>query len=458
VSRTVLIVDDEVKFVEVLSVALKGFGYRVLTANDGAQALKLFEADPAEVVLTDLRMPGMSGGDLLKELRRRAPDVPVIIMTAYSSLKDAVNLAKEGAFDYLAKPLEIDALEATLRNAARLYDAIRDNERLRDELAGRYSFANLVGKSPAFKRVLAAISELSESKANVLITGESGTGKEMVARAIHFNSPNRDGPFVAVNCAAIPEGLLESELFGHKKGAFTGALSNRIGRFAQADHGTLFLDEIGDMSLSLQAKILRAIQERIFEPVGSSESQTVDLRIIAATNKNLRTAVSEGKFRDDLFYRLNVFPIALPPLRERADDIPALARHFLSGLSGATGKRIEEFSKDALDAMCAFSWPGNIRELQNCVERAVIVAKGTQIETRDLPEYLFEAPGASHARMSFPLDLDRDIEERERSIIVEALVQTGGVQVAAAELLGISERSLWHRIKKYKIKLSTQPR
>ncbi|MGV8995814.1 MAG: sigma-54-dependent transcriptional regulator [Parvibaculaceae bacterium] len=458
-SHTVLIVDDEIKFAEVLSVAVSEFGYKVKTASDGEQALKLFEAEPVDVVITDLRMPGMGGSDLLKEIRRRAPDIPVIILTAYSSLKDAVSLAKEGAFDYLAKPVEIDELEATLRNATRLYDAIRNNERLRDELAGRYKFSNLIGKSIAFKRTLVAISELSGSSANVLITGESGTGKEMVARAIHFSSPKKDGPFVAVNCAAIPEGLLESELFGHKKGAFTGAISNRVGRFMQANQGTLFLDEIGDMGLSLQAKILRAIQERVFEPVGSTESQLADIRIIAATNKNLRSAVSDGKFRDDLFYRLNVFPIALPALRERPDDIPDLANHFLSIVAGATGKRIESISDEALDAMCKFSWPGNVRELENCVERAVIVAKGRSIEVRDLPEYLFESPVSGKMRATrFPVDLDVEIAALERAFIVDALSQTGGVQVAAAELLGINERSLWHRIKKFKIKLSTQPR
>ena len=452
----VLVVDDETKFVKVLSVALAGFGYEVVTANDGVEALRQFDTRAVDVVLTDLRMHGMSGAELLNELNRRAPNVPVIIMTAYSSIKDAVSLAKAGAFDYLAKPLDIDALEGALRNATRLLDTIRDNERLRSELSGQYKSENLIGSSAPFRQVIAAISELRDSKANVLITGESGTGKELVARAVHFNSPFKKGAFVAVNCAAIPEGLLESELFGHVKGAFTGAVTSRVGRFVQAEGGTLFLDEIGDMSLALQAKILRAIQERTFQPVGSVESRTVELRIIAATNQSLQDAVLDGKFRNDLFYRLNVFPIALPSLRTRSSDIPELATHFLGAMTRATGKRILAFSDAALVAMRAYPWPGNVRELQNCIERAVIVTKGETIELSDLPGYLLEVPVTRSWQLQFPANLDARLADYERKMIVDALDQCGGVQVAAAVLLGISERSLWHRVKKYSIRFSTK--
>jgi DNA-binding NtrC family response regulator len=452
--HTILLVDDEPRLSDVLTVALEQLNYRVLSAGTGQEALRLLDSESVDLVLTDLRMPGMSGRDLLKECKLRQPNLPVVVMTAYSSVKDAVEVIKEGAFDYVGKPFEMDDLATVVKNALRLSNALADNQRLRDELVGRYRFDNLIGASPAFRRVIENITEVCESRANVLIFGESGTGKEMVARAIHYNSPRRGQPFVAINCAAIPETLLESELFGHVKGAFTGAVANRTGRFAQADSGTLFLDEIGDMPMAIQAKILRVLQERTFEAVGSDRTQAVDVRIIAASNKDLRQEVQRGNFREDLFYRLNVFPISMPPLRDRQDDIPLLARYFLDTISVEMGKRIAEFSAGALRAMRKYSWPGNIRELQNCVERAVIICKSDVIGEGDLPRYLSDNPAQRASDRGFPINLDRELAETERGLILSALNKADGVQVTAAALLGINERSLWHRIKKYGIQIT----
>ncbi|CAN7535971.1 sigma-54 dependent transcriptional regulator [Bosea sp. LjRoot90] len=451
-SQSILVVDDEVRLADVLAAALEDLGYRATAVHSARAALIALDQTRFDLVLTDLRLPVMDGRALLREVRSRWPEVPVIIITAFAAVRDAVDLVKEGAFDYIAKPFEIDDVSATIRRALRLADVVRDNERLRSELEGRYSFDTLVGNSAAFRRVIEQVTEVCETKATVLLNGESGTGKELVARAIHFNSPRRDKPFIAVNCTAIPETLLESELFGHVKGAFTGALANRIGRFAAADGGTLFLDEIGDMSLPIQAKLLRVIQERSFEPVGATRTQAVDVRLIAATHRDMRQAIEGGSFREDLFYRLNVFPIVLPPLRDRADDIPLLSSHFLAELAEGMGKRASGFSPAAMVAMTAYDWPGNIRELHNCIERAVIVTKTQTIDATDLPQDLFSGNRRTD-RDGLPRDLDAELERIERDFIIEALRRSDGVQVRAAKLLGIAERSLWHRIKKLGIKL-----
>jgi transcriptional regulator with GAF, ATPase, and Fis domain len=324
---------------------------------------------------------------------------------------------------------------------------------MRAELDEHRQIGSLIGDSPNFRRVLQAIDSVRESNATILLTGESGTGKEMVARAIHKHGNRADKPFVTVNCAAIPEGLLESEMFGHRKGAFTGAVADRVGRFMQADKGTLFLDEIGDMPLTLQAKILRALQERVFEPVGDTRERKTDVRVIAATNKNLLEAVAKKEFREDLYYRLNVFPIPLPALRERVEDIAPLARHFAHVLGATAGKRISGFSPVALQAMANYAWPGNIRELQNCVERATIVASGAVIDDNDLPAYLFASSAAPCSAipsdaMGVPSDLEATLAEVEKTCILAALAQSNGVQAAAAQLIGISERSFWYRLKK----------
>ena len=453
-THTILIVDDEERLREVIASALDDLGYRTLLAGSGESALRVLETETADLVLTDLRMPQMDGHELLMQLRRRWPNLPVVVMTAYSTVKDAVQMIKDGAFDYVSKPFEIDELATVISNALRLSEALRDNLRLRKQLEGRYRFESLIGASPPFQRVLAAIGEVCESRANVLLTGESGTGKEVAARAIHFNSSRRQGPFVAINCAAIPEGLLESELFGHVKGAFTGAISARPGRFVQADGGTIFLDEIGDMPIAIQAKILRVLQERVVEPVGGSHSKLVDVRVIAATNKDLRESVRNGGFRNDLYYRLNVFPIELPSLRQRREDVALLVQYFLQELAKTSDKPVPEFTPAALKLMESYSWPGNIRELQNCVERAVIVSKNGRVDVGDLSQDL-QLPAHARTRdvASIPADLDAELERIERRFVLEALERTNGVQVQAAEMLGISERSLWHRVKKLGISI-----
>jgi two-component system response regulator AtoC len=458
-TRTILVVDDEPRLREVIASALEDLGYRTLLAESGEAAIGVIEADDVDLVLTDLRMPVMDGRELLHQVRNRWPGMPIVVMTAYSTVKDAVQMIKEGAFDYVSKPFEIDELSATIANALRLYEALRDNLRLRKELEGRHRFDSLIGASPPFRRVIEAIGEVCESRANVLLTGESGTGKEVAARSIHFNSARREGPFVAINCAAIPEGLLESELFGHVKGAFTGAVSARPGRFVQADGGTIFLDEIGDMPIAIQAKILRVLQDRTVEAVGGTHSKLVDVRIVAATNKDLRESVRNGSFRNDLYYRLNVFPIELPPLRDRREDVPLLVRHFLLDLAKTSDRPMPDFTPAALRLMEAYEWPGNIRELQNCVERAVIVAKNGRVDVGDLSQdlHLPAAKGNAREADSIPPDLDAELERIERRFVLDALQKTNGVQVQAAELLGITERSLWHRVKKLGINIVKRP-
>ena len=455
-THNVLVVDDEPKLCDLLSSALGQNGIQVFTAGNGLHALKVLEQEDIDLVISDWRMPGMDGPALLAEIKTRYPQVPVIVMTAYSTVKNAVQSMRNGAYDYIAKPFDIDELDITVHKALQFRDILRDNARMRAELDQHQPFDNLIGDSPSFRRVLQAIDSVRDSSATILLTGESGTGKEMVARAIHKHGSRADKPFVAVNCAAIPEGLLESEMFGHRKGAFTGAVTDRVGRFMQADKGTLFLDEVGDMPLALQAKILRALQERVIEPVGDPRERKVDVRVIAATHKNLLEAVANKEFREDLYYRLNVFPIQLPALRERIEDIAPLARHFAHNLGATAGKRITGFSPDALQAMAEYNWPGNIRELQNCVERATIVATSSTIEDSDLPPYLFSAQphqqcGVLESGPSVPPDLEAALAEVEKAYILAALQQANGVQAAAAQLIGISERSFWYRLKKLDI-------
>ncbi|MBF6041119.1 MULTISPECIES: sigma-54 dependent transcriptional regulator [Pseudomonas] len=451
-THNVLVVDDEPKLCDLLASALSQSGIQVFTASNGLHALKVLECDDIDLVISDWRMPGMDGPQLLAEIKTRYPHLPVIVMTAYSTVKNAVQSMRNGAFDYIAKPFDIDELDITVNKALQFRDILKDNQRMRAELDEHQQIDSLIGDSPNFRRVLHAIDSVRESNATILLTGESGTGKEMVARAIHKHGNRADKPFVAVNCAAIPEGLLESEMFGHRKGAFTGAVADRVGRFMQADKGTLFLDEIGEMPLALQAKILRALQERVIEPVGDPRERKVDVRVIAATNKNLLEAVANKEFREDLYYRLNVFPIPLPALRERVEDIAPLARHFAHTLGVTAGKRITGFSAEALQAMANYSWPGNIRELQNCVERATIVASAAVIEEEDLPAYLFASRSADRgvlvAEGSVPADLEAALAQVEKSYILAALAQSNGVQAAAAQLIGISERSFWYRLKK----------
>jgi two-component system NtrC family response regulator len=456
---TVLLVDDEPKARELLAMTVRGLGHRPIAAADGVEALRLLEQEAVDLVLTDVRMPGLDGEALLETVRTRWPGVPVILLTAYGSMRDAVAMTKRGAFDYLTKPFEIDDLEKVIANGLAMHSALFENRRLRAELHDRYGIDALIGDAPAFRELLRLVAQVAQTQSTVLLSGESGTGKEVIARAIHFNGCRADMPFIAVNCAAIPEQLLESEMFGHVKGAFTGALSDRIGRFQQAEGGTLFLDEIGDMALPMQAKILRVLQDQQVTAVGAATPRTVDVRLVAATNKNLSAAMAAGTFREDLYYRLAVFPIQLPPLRERVEDIPLLAEHFRAYFAGAMGKRVTGFSDRAMTAMCAYAWPGNIRELRNYVERATIVAAGALLELNDLPGILRKdetgtaEPVSSRRPFTRGFALDAELQQAERALVVRALEETDWVQVRAAELLGISERSLWHRLKKLGIRV-----
>ena len=452
-----LLIDDEKNYLLVLETLLTEAGYAVTALNDPETALAFLEESEVDIVITDMKMPRISGREVLERVKKNWPHIPVLIMTAFGSIESAVEAMRYGAFNYITKPFSNDELLLSIQNAAELARAHRQYQLLRESLEERYGKHQIIGRSRAIRDMLALVDRAGPSRATVLITGESGTGKEVVAKAIHYGGPRAKAPLVTINCAAIPEQLLESELFGHARGAFTGATSNRKGRFAQADGGTLFLDEIGDMPLALQAKILRCIQEKAIEPVGSNTTQKVDVRIIAATNQNLVEAIEKGKFRRDLYYRLNVYPIIMPSLRERKEDIPLLAEHFALRAAGEMGKVPVTFTEAALEILKNHTWPGNIRELENCIERLTIIASGTAIT----PERLASCavPGGGDASRpsapgsAFPLDLDRQLAETERDLILRALEETGGVQVKAAELLNISERSMWHRIKKLGINI-----
>lgn len=454
--RTVLIVDDEQNMQMVMRMVLEEAGYQVLLADSGENALAHMQNPDLDVVLTDLKMPGMGGEELVRRCRKDLPNVPVIVVTAHGTIRSAVKSIHDGAADYLAKPFEPEQLEIAVHNAVKLRDILRENERLKAAVG---SFGRrMQGASPAAQRLADEIRQVAPYKTSVLISGESGTGKELVARTIHELSPRANGPWVAINCSAIPRDLLESELFGYVKGAFTGATQNRPGRLEQAQGGTLFLDEIGELDPSLQAKLLRVLQEREYSALGSDQVRAVDVRFIAASNRDLKTLVREGKFREDLFYRLDVYSIVVPPLRERREDIPLLVQTFLNELTAETKKLIRGIAPAALDVLSRYPWPGNIRELRNSVERSLLSCKGEMIETHDLPPALVgpESPvdqvpvwegGHAHG-------LDIWLEDVERRAIQNALAQTKGVQAHAAKLLGVSERSLWHRIKKLGIQIS----
>ncbi len=457
--RTVLVVDDEQNMQTVMRMVLENAGHEVLIADSGESALAHAQNPNLDVVLTDLRMPGMGGEEFVIRCRQERPDVPVIIVTAHGTIRSAVKSIHDGAADYLTKPFEPEQLEIAVHNAIKLRDILRENARLKAEVSESRGTKRLVGESRAAQQLLEEIRRVAPYKTGVLITGESGTGKELVARTIHELSPRRERPWVALNCSAIPRDLLESELFGYVKGAFTGATYNRAGRLEQAQGGTLFLDEIADLDASLQSKLLRVLQEREFSPVGSNQVRAVDVRFIAATNRELKALVQEGKFREDLLYRLDVYSIVAPPLRNRREDIPLLAQTFLQELAAETDKKITAFTPAALDALARYAWPGNIRELRNTVERSLLSCQGKTIDIGDLPATIV-TPSESAAGEKFKFDkmgkknLDHWLEEMERGAILEALAQTKSVQAHAAKRLGISERSLWHRIKKLGIQIN----
>ena len=442
---TILIVDDEANLLEVLAVALENMGYGTVTAETAEEALAVLEEREVHLVLSDLRLPGLSGRELMEKVKAANPDLPVVIMTAYASRKEAVEIIKEGAFDYTVKPFELDALEATIASALRYYALGRDNRDLREQLQTA-SAGQFVGQSPAYLALLRNVREVSASSANVLITGESGTGKEVVAKAIHYGGPRAKAPLVTINCAAIPEQLLESELFGHARGAFTGATSNRKGRFAQADGGTLFLDEIGDMSLKTQAKILRILQEQSFERVGGTRTIKVDVRVIAATNKNLEEAIAAGTFREDLYYRINPMTLNLPPLSERVEDIPLIVRDVLNRMGGE-GVRCTE---SAMNALMRYPWPGNIRELRNVLIRALSLCQDNQITLTDLPSELRQQAVAESAGTDGKLQ--SVVKNSEAQTIILALGDHHWNVAKTARALGISRASMYEKMRKFSIK------
>ncbi|MDR2489572.1 MAG: sigma-54 dependent transcriptional regulator [Desulfovibrio sp.] len=438
---TLLVVDDDQNHREMLLDHLEDWGYRATGVNSGETAIALCRERPFDLILMDVRMAGIDGIEASREINAYNPAIPVLIMTAYSDVENAVKAMKAGAYDYLTKPLAFDELRLALERA--LDHAVLKNEVrvLRTSLASSFNAGAVIAQSPLMRQLLSTLSAIAPSEATVLITGESGTGKEVVAKLIHSNSSRRKGPYVAVNCAALPDTLLESELFGHEKGAFTGADKRREGRFPAANKGTIFLDEIGEIPLAMQAKMLRVVQERELQRVGGDQTVRIDVRILAATNKDLKREVEEGRFRQDLYFRLNVVSLHLPPLRERDGDIPLLAMHFLKLFAEKNSKNIKGFTPAAMDRLQKYSWPGNVRELENVVERAVILLMGEYVSERELPPSLMggEEPAQSPIKRDFG---NMSLEEIERLVVLDTLEQAGGNKSEAARRLGINRKTL----------------
>ena len=445
----VLIVDDERPNLESLSKIFQREGWRVALASSGAEALEVLRRERPSVLVTDLMMPGMSGEALLRAARTVAPDTEVVVMTAYGTVEGAVSAMKEGAYDFITKPVKRHAIVKSVRQALEKASLVAENRALKAQLAGLVapSSGQLIGSAPAFRAALEALRQAAPTSATVLVTGESGTGKELAARLLHDLSPRAQAQFVPVNCAAIPETILESELFGYERGAFTGAAARREGRFERADGGTLFLDEVGEMSPAVQVKLLRVLQDGVVERLGGTQPVKVDVRIVAATNKDLAAEVKGGRFREDLFYRLNVIAIRLPPLRERREDVPLLAAAFLRRIAEKHGKRIGGFTQGALAALAAHEWPGNVRELEHAVERAVVLCRGEAVGLEDLPEPLREAAPAPTAPSGvLPITIGTPMEEVERLVIRETLKHTKGDKTLAAQILGIAPRTIYRKL------------
>ncbi|MHC1789422.1 sigma-54-dependent transcriptional regulator [Solidesulfovibrio sp.] len=448
---TVLVVDDDAGHLSMLRTVLSGWGYAAQGADDGAKAVAMIRERPYDAVLLDVRMAGMGGMEALARIKDYNPAVPVLIMTAYSSVETAVSALKSGAYDYLTKPLDLDVLRLTLERALDHVRLARENASLRQKLGPDAGNPQIIGKSQPMLELFSMIAMVAPTEATVLVTGESGTGKELVAKALHAGSPRAGGPLVAVNCAALSETLLESELFGHEKGAFTGAERRREGRFMAANKGSIFLDEIGEVAPAIQAKLLRVIQEREIQRVGGDRPVGVDVRILAATNRELKKEVEAGRFREDLYYRLNVVSLTVPPLRERVQDIPLLAQHFLARFAEKNRKRIKGFTPAAMDHLLRCPWPGNVRELENAVERAVILSVGEYVSERELPlgelrepDRPREAPASDLAGLT-----GRPLDDVEREVILATLRDTGGNKSEAARVLGITRATLHKKLKKY---------
>jgi len=446
--KRILLIDDDVNLCKVIGYQLQKNGFEVTSANDGKEGLAHFRRQEFDIVITDIQMPDISGIQVLKEIRRRNRQVIVIIITAHGSIENALEACRLGADDYLTKPFGQEQLLFVIEKAVRLRELQQENTQLRQELVGKYRFDNMVARSSKMEDVLRMAGQVAASDATVLILGESGTGKELVARAVHYNSPRKEKALVTVNCPSIPDNLLESELFGHVKGAFTGAIKDRKGKFELADGGTIFLDEIGDLREDVQAKLLRVLQEHEIERLGDTKTIKVDVRIIAATNKNLEKLVQEGKFREDLYYRLSVVPITIPPLRERKEEIPYLVDFFLNHYAGDRKFVIEP---EALSAFQKYDWPGNVRELENVIERAVVLTTENRIAMESLPAH-FQAPEKKETGSPVKLPQgDFSLEGVEKQAILEALRRTGGNRSQAARLLKIPRHILLYRLKKFKL-------
>ena len=448
----IMVVDDEQSMCEFLEIILLRNNYRVSCFTDAFAAVSSLETTNYDLVISDLKMPMMSGLEMLRTVKKKSPSTEMIMITAFASTTSVIEAMKNGAFDYINKPFKVDEILLTIEKALKNSQLQRENLRLHKELEKRFGFDNLIGKSSSMMKIYEVIKQVAPTKTNILICGESGTGKELIARAIHFSGPNREQPFVAVNCAAIPEQLLESELFGHTKGAFTGAVSQSEGYLGAADGGTLFLDEIGELPPALQVKILRLLQEKCFQKVGSPKEISVDLQFIAATNLDLTAAVESGAFRQDLFYRLNVIRIDLPPLRQRQEDIPLLLKHFLHKYTIEYKRDFESFSPEVTRTLMDYDYPGNIRELENIVERCVILETGEKvISAATLPQLLqHQAPGSLTTTLPDDgLDLEEVVTKLETDLIGQALQKSHGNKTQAAKLLGLSFRSLRYRLDKY---------
>jgi two-component system response regulator PilR (NtrC family) len=455
----ILVVDDERSMRELLAIVLGREGYEVVVAENGRQALDELERRPVDLLISDIHMPDMTGLDVLRTAKGMNPDLAGIMVTAFASTETAIEALRMGAYDYIHKPFNVDELKIVVLGALERRRLRRENVLLKRVLGERHQFSNIIGRSESMLAVFELIETIAQTSSTVLVTGESGTGKELAARAIHFNSARKDRPFVAVNCGALTETLLESELFGHVRGAFTGAATNKKGLIEVAERGTIFLDEIGEMSPLMQVKLLRVLQERVFRRVGGTDEIAADIRIITATNRDLAQMVSESKFREDLYYRINVIPLHLPTLRERGEDIPILAEHFVTRFAAELGKPVQGLAAESLSLLVQYHWPGNIRELENAMERAVALERTPVILPPSLPAAVRAAGGAAGAPTEDVLeadtlpdsgfDLERHVREIERQYITEALRRTDGVKVKAAELLGMSFRSFRYYAKKY---------
>ena len=458
--ETILIVDDEKNYPLILGAVLEEEGFEILSANSGHEALEILESSDVDLVLTDMKMPVMDGIELLENVKALDPDLPVIMMTAHGTVDKAVEAMQKGAYSYILKPFDNERLVIYVNKAISMFRVVKENRQLRDAVKSHYSFGNIIGKSKPMQGVFETIRKVAPTNATVLIEGESGTGKELVAKSIHFNSPRREKPFVAVNCSALAESLLESELFGHEKGAFTGAVTMKKGRFELADGGTLFLDEIGDLSLGLQVKLLRVLQEKVLERVGGVKPIAINIRIIVATNKNLQQEMKLERFREDLFYRLNVVHIVMPPLKQRKEDIHLLVNHFISKYTKErkSDKPVTGVDQSVERLFYDYHWPGNVRELENIIERAMILSPGETIQVSDLPSILRASANDRLPLEGIPADakLYETLAMVEKAMIKRALRMSEYVQAHAAELLGIGKSGLNQKIKKFKLEVGAK--